>query len=92
MRISFAGVASRVWPPALRNRLLPLANTLDATLAGDDERAVSRRVALVAFTTRIISSFLALGSQVLMARWMGELEYGVFVVVWVAAVIVGVLS
>ena len=92
MRISFAGVASRVWPPALRNRLLPLAITLDSALAGNDERAVSRRVALVAFATRIISAVLALGSQVLMARWMGDHEYGVFVVVWVAAVIVGGLS
>ena len=92
MRISFAGVASRVWPPALRNRLLPLAETLDATLAGADERAVSRRVALVAFATRIVSAVIALGSQVLMARWMGDHEYGVFVVVWVAAVIVGGLS
>ncbi|MEP0940791.1 MAG: lipopolysaccharide biosynthesis protein [Rhizobiaceae bacterium] len=64
----------------------------DAIFAGKDERAQSLRTALIAFTIRIISAFIAFISQVLMARWLGVHEYGIFVWVWVAAVICGGLS
>ena len=92
VRISFVAMAGRVLPRALAERLRPLASAIDATLAGSDDRSQSRRVALVAFATRVVSAVIVLASQVMMARWMGEHEYGVFVVVWVAAVIVGGLS
>lgn len=92
MRLSFAGIAGRVRPAALRNRMVPLAEMLDGVFAATDERSVTRRVSLIAFAIRIASAVIALGSQVLMARWMGEHEYGVFVVVWTAAVVVGGLS
>lgn len=64
----------------------------DAIFAGKDERARSLRTALIAFTIRIISAFIAFISQVLMARWLGVHEYGIFVWVWVAAIICGGLS
>ena len=51
----------------------------DAIFAGKDERAQSLRTALIAFTIRIISAFIAFISQVLMARWLGVHEYGIFV-------------
>ena len=65
---------------------------LDTVLTGQDERAQSLRMALIAFCIRIISAFIAFLSQVLMARWLGSNEYGAFVWVWVAAVILGTLS
>ncbi|MCW5713382.1 MAG: lipopolysaccharide biosynthesis protein [Bauldia sp.] len=92
VRLSFAGIAGRVRPAALRNRVLPFAHSLDGVFASTDERSVSRRISLIAFAIRIASAVIALGSQVFMARWMGEHEYGVFVVVWTAAVVVGGLS
>ena len=49
-------------------------------------------VALLPFNTGVVSALIALGSQVLIARWLGEHEYGVFVIVWVTAVIVGGLA
>ncbi len=64
----------------------------DAVFSGKDERAQSLRTALIAFSIRIISAFIAFISQVLMARWLGSHEYGIFVWVWVAAVICGGLS
>ena len=66
--------------------------TLDSVLVGQDERAQSLRMALIAFCVRIISAIIAFISQVLMARWLGSNEYGVFVWVWVAVVILGHLS
>jgi O-antigen/teichoic acid export membrane protein len=50
---------------------------------------VSGRVAMYAFVIRVASAIIALGSQVLLARWIGEHQYGIFVVVWVAAILVG---
>ncbi len=79
-------------PGPLRDRLMQVATLVDATLTGADDRAVSGRIAMYAFAIRIASALIALGSQVLLARWMGEHEYGVFVVVWVAAVLVGGLA
>ena len=64
----------------------------DTIVAGKDEKAVSMRTALIAFSIRIISAFIAYVSQVLIARWLGTHEYGIFVWVWVAAVICGGLA
>ncbi|MEL6750874.1 MAG: lipopolysaccharide biosynthesis protein, partial [Pseudomonadota bacterium] len=41
--------------------------TADAIVAGRDERAISQRTALLAFSIRIVSAFIAYVSQVLMA-------------------------
>ena len=64
----------------------------DAIFDGKDERSQSLRTALIAFSIRIVSAFIAFISQVLMARWLGSHEYGIFVWVWVAAIIFGGLS
>ncbi len=64
----------------------------DSIVSGKDEKALSMRTALIAFSIRIISAFIAYVSQVLIARWLGSHEYGIFVWVWVAAVICGGLS
>lgn len=92
MRLSFAGFAGHVRPAALRGRVLPVAQTLDTIFTSSDERSVSRRISIIAFAIRVVSAVIALGSQVFMARWMGQHEFGVFVVVWTAAVVVGGLS
>ena len=92
MRISFVDAVERIFKGRLRPRLLPVGERLDAMLYGSDDRAVSQRIAIVAFTVRVISAAIAYVSQVLLARWMGDFEYGIFVVVWVGAVILGGLA
>ena len=47
---------------------------------------------ILAFAIRVIGAFIALVSQILMARWMGGTEYGIFVLVWVIGLITGNLS
>ena len=92
MRISFVALAERTLAGRLRDHLRPLAAGLDQMLAGADDRAISQRIALIAFVVRVLSAFIAYVSQVLLARWMGDFEYGIFVVVWVGAVILGGLA
>lgn len=79
-------------PPALRERLQPLLDMLKALLGGNDPRHLAQRVALVAFAIRIVSAAIAFISQIVLARVMGEFEYGIFVFVWVLVVLFGNLS
>jgi O-antigen/teichoic acid export membrane protein len=87
VRLSVSALVERMRPGPIRDRLAPLATIVDETISPVDDRSVARRVAALAFTTRVFSAMIALGSQALMARWLGEHEYGVFVVVWVAVVL-----
>lgn len=57
--------------------------------AGADERALAQRTALVAFMLRAVGAVIAYVAQVVMARWMGGFEYGIFIFVWVWVTILG---
>jgi O-antigen/teichoic acid export membrane protein len=50
------------------------------------------RMALATFLIRIISAAIAFVSQIILARVMGEHEYGIFVFVWVLVILIGNLS
>ena len=92
MRLSFAGAVERTFGGRLGQRLMPVGTRLDSILYDSDDRSVSQRIAVIAFAVRVVSAAIAYVSQVLLARWMGDFEYGVFVVVWVGAVILGGLA
>lgn len=92
MRFSAASTAERLLPARLALRARPLLDTIDAALFTADERGQAGRMSLIAFVIRIANAAIAFVSQVLLARWMGSFEYGIFVLVWVTMVIVGNLS
>lgn len=59
------------------------------------ERSDSRLTQLAAgkvFLVRIANAVLALGTQVLFARWMGSFEFGVYIYVWTWVLMIGALS
>ena len=89
MRVSFVDVVGRIPDGRLRTLFARPAETFDSILTSGDDRSVSQRIALIAFATRVVSAAIAYFSQVVMARWMGDFQYGVFVVVWVGSVIMG---
>lgn len=64
----------------------------DSILDGGSDKAIDQRSALFAFAIRVLSAAIAFFSQVVLARWMGSFQYGVFVWIWVAVVIIGSLS
>jgi O-antigen/teichoic acid export membrane protein len=92
VRFSAATTAGRFLPQRLALRAKPLLGRIDAVLFTADERGEASRMSLIAFSIRIVSAVIAFVSQVLMARWMGSFEYGIFVLVWVTMVIVGNLA
>ncbi|MBL8584242.1 MAG: lipopolysaccharide biosynthesis protein [Rhizobiaceae bacterium] len=92
MRFSAATTAERLLPQRLALRARPLLGRVDALFFSADERGVASRMSVVAFAIRIVSAAIAFVSQVLMARWLGSFDYGVFVLVWTTMIIVGNLS
>ncbi|KQZ80854.1 multi antimicrobial extrusion protein MatE [Mesorhizobium sp. Root157] len=92
MRFSAATAADRILPRRLASRARPLFVRIDEILFGADERSEAGRMSLIAFAVRVGSAFIAFVSQVLMARWMGGFEYGIFVLVWLTVLIVGSIS
>jgi len=89
LRFSAASTAGRVLPAAMAAWLRPVLERIDAALFAADERGESGRASLVAFAIRIASAAIAFVSQVVMARWMGGFEYGIFVLVWTVMIMVG---
>lgn len=92
MRFSAATTADRLLPQRLALRARPLLGRLDAVLFTADARGEAGRVSLIAFSIRVFSAVIAFVSQVLLARWMGSFEYGIFVLVWTTMIIVGNLA
>ncbi|ENN87605.1 O-antigen flippase [Rhizobium freirei PRF 81] len=84
--------AERMLPSALRAVATPYLRKLADILTSRDEKAVSQRMALIAFTIRIAGAALAFLSQIILARLMGRFEYGVFVFVWVLMILFGNLA
>lgn len=66
-----------------------IAAKLAALAGGQGDRATAGRMALAAFAIRVASAAIAYLTQILLARWMGGHEYGVFVSVWVWVLVLG---
>src|ERR1700683_4384143 len=66
-----------------------LSSTLGGLLGGSSEASVTRRLAGTIFIIRVISAALAYLSQILLARWMGGSDYGIYVYVWTWVVLLG---
>ena len=62
---------------------------LGAFIGGSSEASVTKRLAGTIFLIRVISAALAYLSQILLARWMGGSDYGVYVYVWTWVLLLG---
>ena len=62
---------------------------LGGMLGGSSEASLTRRLAGTIFLIRVISAALAYLSQILLARWMGGSDYGVYVYVWTWVLLLG---
>jgi O-antigen/teichoic acid export membrane protein len=56
---------------------------------GTNEASVTRRLAGTIFIIRVVSAAMAYLSQILLARWMGGSDYGVYVYVWTWVLLLG---
>jgi len=60
-----------------------------AWLADHSDRSLAQRAAGTAFLIRVASAALLYVTQVLLARWMGTFEFGVYVYVWTWVLLLG---
>jgi O-antigen/teichoic acid export membrane protein len=83
-------------PPADHGRVsaprVSRAGRLRGLVLGRGERAIDRGNALIAFGVRIASAAILFVSQVLLARWLGAAEYGVYVYAWTVLLVLGGIS
>ncbi|HSJ40448.1 MAG TPA: lipopolysaccharide biosynthesis protein, partial [Xanthobacteraceae bacterium] len=76
-------------PPSAAARLIA---RIKALLAERTDSRIAQVVAGKVFLVRVGSALLALGSQVLLARWMGSFEFGIYIYVWTWVLMIGALS
>ncbi len=69
-----------------------LAARVRAILADRSDSRLAQLVAGKVFLLRVANAMIALGSQVLLARWMGRFEFGVYIYVWTWVLMIGSLS
>ncbi len=69
-----------------------IAARIKAILADRSDSRLTQVVAGKVFLVRVASALLALGSQVLLARWMGSFEFGIYIYVWTWVLMIGALS
>ena len=62
---------------------------LRSLLGGSNEASLTRRLAGTIFIIRVLSAALAYFAQILLARWMGGSDYGVYVYVWTWVLLLG---
>lgn len=79
-------------PDRLSQLVLPRLVHIFAILENADGTKNAERTALLAFAIRIVSAAVAFLSQIILARSMGDFEYGIFVFIWVFVILAGNLS
>ena len=58
-------------------------------LKDSDDRSLAQKIAGGAFLIRVFSAGLIYLSQILLARWMGSYEFGIYVYVWTLVAMIG---
>jgi O-antigen/teichoic acid export membrane protein len=86
-RLAVMDAQSTTLPPA--GVIARLRALLGGMLGGSGEASLTRRLAGTIFLIRVISAALAYLSQILLARWMGGSDYGVYVYVWTWVLLLG---
>jgi len=75
--------------PSLWRRI---AGAVHEVVQGDGDRAQTLRHAVAAFLIRVASAGILYASQIVLARWMGTFEYGIYVFVWTWVLVLGGIS
>jgi O-antigen/teichoic acid export membrane protein len=84
--------SKHVTPPSSPRSLAGAIARAKAWFADGGDSRIAQLVAGKVFLTRVASALLALVSQVLLARWMGSFEFGIYIYVWTWVLMIGAMS
>ncbi len=73
----------------LRANVRKAFSRLNALFGDGSDQSIARRMAGTAFLIRVASAAVIFFSQVLLARWMGRFEFGIYVYVWTWVLLLG---
>jgi len=77
------------FPPEVTEPMGLIAKLRARLAGGPSEATLTRRLAGTIFVIRVVSAALAYLSQILLARWMGGTDYGIYVYVWTWVLLLG---
>ena len=77
----------QAWAP-----LAGLTGPIRSWLSDSGDRSIAQKMAGAAFLIRVFSAGLIYLSQILLARWMGSFEFGIYIYVWTWVLMIGALS
>ena len=60
-----------------------------ALFTDGSDSSLARRLAGAAFLIRVVSALIAFLSQILLARWMGGFEFGIYIYAWTWVLLIG---
>ena len=66
-----------------------VAERLRELFADGSDSSLARRLAGAAFLIRVVSAAVAFASQIVLARWLGGFEFGIYVYVWTWVLLLG---
>src|ERR1700739_2301242 len=89
--VAVTDAQSATTPPAgaIARLRAVVGGALGTFLGGTGEASLTRRLAGTIFIIRLVSAAMAYLSQILLARWMGGSDYGVYVYVWTWVLLLG---
>jgi len=76
---------------SLRDNARALIARVWGLFTGGSDHSIARRGAATAFLIRVAGACVAFLSQIVLARWMGRYEFGVYVYVWTWLLLIGSL-
>lgn len=88
-RMSLHG--SRRWREQINERINNVITRAHALFADGSDSSLARRLAGAAFLIRVISAALTFVSQILLARWMGGFEFGIYIYGWTWILLIGAM-
>lgn len=80
------------WSELAKTAFGLVRTTISETLFAQDDRQRAKRDAVIAFMVRVASAALLYLTQILLARWMGGFDYGIYVFVWTWVLVLGGLA
>ena len=78
-----------LWRTSWRADIGGAIERVRALFADGSDNSLARRLAGAAYLIRVVSALIAFISQILLARWMGRFEFGIYIYAWTWVLLLG---